>query len=254
MTVIRLMKRSRARVDGPQGNRRSINGRSAISTHALEILAEARRLGTATLHEAAGRIGALPSAVKPVDPSMTLSGPAFTVHCPAFSNLQIHHAVYHASPGDILVVHVSGGVEAGYWGDILNEAALARQLGGLVIDGGVRDSAGLARAAFPVFSNGICIRGTGKDYHATAWLQQPVRMGEVLIQPGDLVVGDRDGVVVLPAAQVPSVVDAGQRREADEAAKIEAIRRGERTLDLYGFATGGPTEIVPGLPFTGRAR
>lgn len=219
-----------------------------------ETITEARRLGTATLHEAAGRIGALPSAIKPVDPAMTLAGPAFTVHCPALSNLQIHHALYHAQPGDILVVHVSGGVEAGYWGDILNEAALARGLGGLVIDGGVRDSAGLTKMAFPVFSNGICIRGTGKDYDATAWLQQPVRMGEVLIQPGDLIVGDRDGVFALSMARVEAVVEAGRRREADEAAKIEAIRRGERTLDLYGFAKGAPTKITAGLPFTGRAR
>ena len=219
-----------------------------------ETLAEARRLGTATLHEAAGRIGALPSGIKPVDGGMTLAGPAFTVHCPALSNLQIHHAVYHARPGDILVVHVSGGVEAGYWGDILNEAALAQGLGGLVIDGGVRDSAGLAKAPFPVFSNGICIRGTGKDYDATAWLQQPVRMGEVLIQPGDLIVGDRDGVFALPMARAEEAIEAGRRREADETAKIEAIRRGERTLDLYGFAKDAPTEIVPGTPFTGRAR
>ena len=124
---------------------------------------------------------------------MSLCGPAFTVHCPPFSNLQIHHALYHAEPGDILVVHVGGGVEAGYWGDILNEAALARGLGGLVIDGGVRDTAGLAAAAFPVFSNGVCIQGTGKDLEAVAWLQQPVRIGAVTITPGDLVMGDRDG-------------------------------------------------------------
>jgi 4-hydroxy-4-methyl-2-oxoglutarate aldolase len=83
-------------------------------------------------------------------------------------NLQIHHALYLASKGDILVVHVSGASEAGYWGDILNEAAMARGLGGLVIDGGVRDTAGLARTSFPVFSNGVCILGTNKDYEAIA--------------------------------------------------------------------------------------
>ncbi|MBJ7483778.1 RraA family protein [Brevundimonas sp.] len=219
-----------------------------------DFLTEARRLGTATLHEAAGRIGALPAAIKPVDQSMTLAGPAFTVHCPALSNLQIHHALYLARPGDILVVHVSGGVEAGYWGDILNEAAMAQGLGGLVIDGGVRDTAGLASMDFPVFSNGVCIRGTGKDYDATAWLQEAVLMGDVLIQPGDLIVGDRDGVVALPIDLVDEIVLAAQRREADEIAKIDAIRRGERTLDLYGFAKDAPTHIVPGTPFTGRAR
>ena len=219
----------------------------------LDVYAQAARLGAATLHEAAGRTGALPASIKPVDPRMRLCGPAFTVHCPPFSNLQIHHALYQAQPGDILVVHVSGGVEAGYWGDILNEAAMARGLGGLVIDGGVRDTAGLAGMALPVFSNGVCIRGTGKDYEAVAWLQEAVRIGDVIIQPGDLVMGDRDGVVVVPAAQVTQVIAAGEAREADEARKIELIRQGARTLDLYGFADGAPSVRTPGLPFRGRA-
>lgn len=220
---------------------------------AANLLERARRLGAATLHEAAGRIGVLPSGIKPVTPEMTLCGPAFTVHCPPLSNLQIHHALYQARPGDILVVHVSGGTEAGYWGDILNEAAMARGLGGLVIDGGVRDTAGLAKMNFPVFSNGVCIRGTGKDYEAVAWMQESVRMGEVVIRPGDLVMGDRDGVVVLPAERVGEVVAKGEAREADEAAKIEKIRQGARTIDLYGFADGAPTEIRPGAPFRGQA-
>lgn len=227
-------------------------GREEMSVYSEELLQRARRLGAATLHEAAGRIGALPSFIKPVENSMTLCGPAFTVHCPALSNLQIHHALYQARPGDILVVHVSGGTEAGYWGDILNEAAMARGLGGLVIDGGVRDTAGLSRMDFPVFSNGVCIRGTGKDYEAVAWLNEGVRMGEVVIRPGDLVMGDRDGVVVIPADSVPAVVAAAEAREADEARKIELIRQGARTLDLYGFANGAPTEITPGTPFYGR--
>lgn len=200
-----------------------------------DVCAKARRLGTATLHEAAGRIGALPSAIKPISPSMVLCGPAFTVHCPPFSNLQIHQAIYQARPGDILVVHVSGGTEAGYWGDILNEAAMARHLGGLVIDGGVRDTAGLSAAPFPVFSHGVCIRGTTKDAHAIAWLQQPIRIGAVTIAPGDLVIGDRDGVVALPAHHVLTILSAAAAREADEQRKIALIRAGARTIDLYGF-------------------
>jgi len=199
------------------------------------LLDLAHRLGTATLHEAAGRIGALPSAIKPVAPGMRLAGPAFTVHVPAIDNLWIHRALYDAAVGDILVVSTSGGIEAGYWGDILNEAAMAQKLGGLVIDGGVRDSAGLAEQAFPIFSNGICIRGTIKDFEATAWLRHPIRIGEVVIRQGDLIVGDRDGVVALPAARVAEAIDAGVRREADEAEKIVRIRAGARTLDLYGL-------------------
>lgn len=215
------------------------------------LLAQAKRLGAATLHEALGRSGALPSAIKPVSPQMTLCGPAFTVHCPPFSNLQIHHAVYLARPGDVLVVHVGGGGEAGYWGDVLNAAAKAQALGGLVIDGGVRDTAGLAADDFPVFSELVCIQGTGKDKKAVAWLQEPVRIGAVTIAPGDLVMGDRDGVVVLPAAKAQAAIAAAQAREADEMQKIEAIRAGARTLDLYGFADGAPATIAPGRPFRG---
>lgn len=199
-------------------------------------LAEAARLGAATLHEAAGRIGALPSAIKPVAAAMRLAGPAFTVHISAGDNLWLHRALYQAAPGDVLVVSTGGGVEWGYWGDILNTAAIAQALGGLVIDGGVRDVAGLAAMPFPVFSHGVCIRGTIKGFEAPAFLRQPVRIGEVVVQPGDLVVGDQDGVVVLPATAVPAALTAGAAREADEAAKIEAIRAGASTLDLYGFA------------------
>lgn len=220
-----------------------------MSAFSANLIERARRLGAATVHEGAGRIGALPSAIKPVAPDMVVCGPAFTVHCPALSNLQIHHALYHARPGDVLVVHVSGGTEAGYWGDILNEAALARGLGGLVIDGGVRDTAGLAAMGFPVFSDGVCIRGTGKDHYAAAWLQEPVRMGEVLIQPGDLVLGDRDGVVVIPAAAAEAAIAAAEARAEDEARKIELIRKGARTIDLYGFADGVPASIEPGIPY-----
>lgn len=209
-------------------------------SYSTEQLAEASRLGAATLHEAAGRIGALPSAIKPVAPAMRVAGPAFTVHIPAGDNLWLHRALYQAGPGDVLVVSTSGGTEWGYWGDILNTAAIARGLGGLVIDGGVRDVAGLSTMPFPVFSHGVCIRGTIKGFDAPAFLRQPIRLGEVVVQPGDLVVGDRDGVVVLPAAAVPDALAAGAAREADEAAKIAAIRGGATTLDLYGFAQTSP--------------
>ncbi|EPR16310.1 4-hydroxy-4-methyl-2-oxoglutarate aldolase [Sphingobium indicum IP26] len=200
-----------------------------------EMLARARALGAATLHEAAGRIGALPSAIKPVAPDMRVAGPAYTVVVPMLDNLWIHRALYRAEPGDVLVVSTSGGIEGGYWGDILNEAAMARGLAGLVIDGGVRDTARLAEMGLPVFSNGICIRGTIKGFDVPPRLQQPIAIGQVVIAAGDLIVGDRDGVVAIPAAQAANAVARGHARELDEAAKIARIRAGERTLDIYGF-------------------
>jgi 4-hydroxy-4-methyl-2-oxoglutarate aldolase len=203
-------------------------------------LERARALGSATLHEAAGRIGALPPAIKPVNPDWTLAGAAVTVHGPAGDNLWIHRAIYRARPGEVLVVAPSGGVEWGYWGDIMNTAAQQQQLGGLIIDGGVRDTARLVEMGFPVFSNGVCIRGTGKDHDAIAFLARPVRIGDIVIAPGDLVVGDRDGVVALPRASVDEILSRGEAREADEAEKLRRIRSGERTIDMYGWGEGAP--------------
>ncbi len=204
-------------------------------TFTAEQLAQAARLGTATLHEAAGRIGALPSTIKPVAPAMRVVGPAFTVQVPAGDNLMIHRAIYAAAPGDVLVVSTSGGLEWGYWGDILNTAAIAQRLGGLVIDGGVRDVAGLCAMPFPVFSNGISINGTIKGFDAIAWVRQPIRIGNVVVHQGDMIVGDRDGVVALPAGKVSDALERGSARETDEASKIARIRAGERTIDIYGF-------------------
>ena len=202
-----------------------------------DLVAAARALGSATLHEAAGRIGALPGAIQAVAPSMRLAGPAFTVEVPAGDNLGIHRAIYAANAGDVLVISTRGGIEWGYWGEILNEAALARGLGGLVIAGGVRDTHVLAEQPFPVFSDGVCIRGTLKNI-APYWLGRPVAIGDIVISAGDLVVGDRDGVVVLPPAAVEPALAKGHQREADEVEKIAQIRAGVRTLELYGFGEG----------------
>lgn len=194
--------------------------------------------GTATLHEAAGRVGALPSNIKPVTAGLRLCGPAFTVHGRGYDNLWIHRALYVAKPGDILVISTGQALEAGYWGQILNEAAMVRRLGGVVIEGGVRDSSVLARQPFPVFSAGICIVGTGKDQQATGWLNAPVRIGNIVVQPGDLVCGDDDGVVAIAKEQVTATLTASAAREADEARKINRIKAGERTVDLYKLGMG----------------
>ena len=198
-------------------------------------LAAARTLPTATLHEAGGKIGALPSAIKPVAPGMSFAGTALTVHSPPGDNLWLHRALDIARPGDVLVVHCSGAHEHGYWGEIMSTMAIARGLAGLVIDGCVRDGALLAGLGFPVFARGLCVRGTGKDFGAIGWLDQPVWMGDVLVHAGDLVAGDGDGVVVLPRARAADIVARGRQREADEAAILQRLRDGASTLDVYGW-------------------
>jgi 4-hydroxy-4-methyl-2-oxoglutarate aldolase len=200
-----------------------------------EVVAAARELDAATLHEAGGRIGVMPSAIKPVAPGMRVCGSAVTVHSPGGDNLWLHRAIYVARPGDVLVVHVSDAHDFGYWGEIMSTAAQVRGLAGLVIDGGVRDGAILAGVGLPVFARGLCIRGTGKDFGARGWINHPTLFGDLTVHPGDLIVGDTDGVVAIPRERAAEVVAAGHLRQAKEASILERLRGGERTLEVYQF-------------------
>jgi 4-hydroxy-4-methyl-2-oxoglutarate aldolase len=199
------------------------------------LVKKAAAISTATLHEAGGQLGALPSAIKPVDPAFALGGPAFTVHSPPGDNLWLHRAIAVAQPGDVLVVYVDGIYEHGYWGEIMSTAAQARKLGGLVIDGCVRDGAVLGKVGFPVFARGLCIRGTGKSFDARGWMNSPITIADITVHPGDMVVGDTDGVVVIPREQLAKTIENSASREAKEADIMAKLRGGATTIDLYGW-------------------
>jgi 4-hydroxy-4-methyl-2-oxoglutarate aldolase len=208
---------------------------NTIERPAKSVVAAARNLPTATLHEAGARIGVMPRAIKPVAPAMRLCGPAVTVHSPGGDNLWLHRAIYVAHPGDVLVVHTSGVHDFGYWGEIMSCAAAQRGIAGLVIDGCVRDGALLSEFDLPIFARGLCIRGTGKDFGARGFINFPVLFDDLIVHAGDLVVGDADGVVVLPRDKAADVVAASEAREAKETAVIGELRQGARTLELYNF-------------------
>ena len=209
--------------------------RNDIERPARAIVEVAGKLSSATLHEAGGRIGVMPAAIKPLAPSFRVCGPAVTVHSPGGDNLWLHLAIYVARPGDVLVVHVGGAYDFGYWGEIMSCAAKTRGLAGLVIDGCVRDGAILADFGLPVFARGLCIRGTGKDSAARGWINFPTLFGDLVVNAGDLIVGDADGVVAIPSTRAADVVAAAQQREAKEAETLKRIRAGERTLEVYKF-------------------
>lgn len=213
----------------------ALTTRLDITRLPAELIAQAATLPTATLHEAGKKIGALPSAIKPVAPQFKFAGSALTVHSPPGDNLWLHRALDIAQPGDVMVVFASGAYEHGYWGEIMTTMAQVCGLAGLVIDGCVRDGVLLGEIGFPVFARGLCIQGTGKDFGAIGWLNHPVLMGHVTVHPGDLVVGDGDGVVVIPHAQAADVVQAGLQREQDEAAILQRLKAGESTMTVYGF-------------------
>jgi 4-hydroxy-4-methyl-2-oxoglutarate aldolase len=192
-------------------------------------------LPSATLHEAAAKIGVMPTAIKPVVRGMRITGPALTLHSPGGDNLWLHRAIYAAQPGDVLVVSVSGAYDHGYWGEIMATAAKVRGLAGLVIDGCVRDGDLLGDIGFPVFARGLSIRGTGKDFGARGWIGHPTLFDDLTVHAGDLVVGDSDGVVVIPRAQAAQAVEASLEREAGEAEQLRRIKAGESTLKIFSF-------------------
>jgi 4-hydroxy-4-methyl-2-oxoglutarate aldolase len=198
-----------------------------------DLAARWAALSSATVHEAARKIGALPSTIKPLAHHQKVAGPAFPVTSPAGDNLWLHRAIYAARPGDVLVVDTSGGVEFGYWGEVMAVAARQRGIAGLVINGGVRDSQRMVELGFPVFSSAVCIRGTGKDPDGAGQCGGAIVLGGIDVHAGDWVLGDADGVVVIPAARVAGIVAEAEHRDAMEREIFLRLKSGESTIAIY---------------------
>lgn len=210
------------------------NAPAPVSTPDGDPIAMLRQLGAATVYEAQGAQGALDHGIKPIDPGCRLAGPAYTVDCRPADNLMLHYAVQKARPGDVLVVDAKGFMEAGPWGDVLTLQAMQRGIAGLLINGCVRDANLIIELGFPVFCRGLSIKGTGKNQPGR--VDVPVAIGDVLIHPGDIIVGDRDGVAVVPRAGVDATIAASLAREDKEAQQRQAIAQGVSTVELLGLA------------------
>lgn len=204
--------------------------RQEISTASIQLL---RDFGSATVYEAQGARGALDSGIKPIDPAMRVAGPAVTVDIRPADNLMLHYAMLKVKPGDVLVVDAKGFLEAGPWGDVFTEQAVRQGVAGLVINGAVRDARSIVEMGFPVFCRGLCIKGTGKNQPGQ--LNVPVCIGDVQINPGDIVIGDQDGVVVVPRDEVDDAIRSSQAREDKEAMFRARIRDGATTVELMGL-------------------
>jgi 4-hydroxy-4-methyl-2-oxoglutarate aldolase len=216
-----------------QGKRMEPRIITQITRPSRHLVKELSYFDTATVHEASGGKGALSSDIKPVDPKSRLCGPALTVAGRPGDNLMLHKAIYVAGKGDVLVVTVGGFVEAGPWGEIMTVAAQVRGIAGLVIDGSIRDSIAIQELGFPAFSKGLSIKGTTKDSLGT--INHPVVIGGVRVHPGDVVLGDADGVVVVSQKDLAEVLEKCKlRKEKEERIKKE-LQMGKSTLELYGF-------------------
>jgi 4-hydroxy-4-methyl-2-oxoglutarate aldolase len=195
--------------------------------------AELAEFGVATVHEAIGRTGYLGPGIRPVHLGARIGGPAVTVLCWPGDNLMIHAAVEQCQPGDVLVVTTTSPSTDGGFGELLATALQHRGVRGLVTTGGVRDVADLHAMGFPVFSAAVSAQGTVK---ATAGaVNVPISIGGQRIAPGDAVVADDDGVVVVPRAGVGDAITAARARVANEDAARAAFRDGELGLDRYGL-------------------
>lgn len=191
------------------------------------------RLGPATIYEAQGQKGAIDPRIAAIDSTTRVAGRALTVDAAPGDNLILHYAVTKARPGDILVVDSKGHTDVAVWGDILTFAAMKAGIAGLVIDGAARDAAAIVEAKFPVYCRGLSIKGPTRARNGR--INVSIVLGGSDVNPGDFIVGDRDGLVVVAAEVVDEVIKQSLLREAKEAALRERIERGDTTVALLGL-------------------
>jgi len=189
--------------------------------------------GVATVHEAQDRTGLMLPYMRPIYPAARIAGPAVTVFCHAGDNLMIHAAIEVSRPGDVVVVTTQSESSDGMFGELLATSFRAHGIAGLIIDAGVRDVADLTAMQFPVFSKSISAQGTVKETAGSVNID--VVCAGALVHPGDIIVADLDGVVVVQRREIAELVRLCEERLTKEAKNRKRLLAGELGLDIYGL-------------------
>jgi len=206
-----------------------VHVRKNIERPSLEIISAFKEISSATVHESSGRSGFVSNDIISIKKGVRICGPAITVQCAPGDNLMLHKALEIAKPGDVIVASTAGYYDYGYWGGLMTVSGLSRQLGGLAIDGCIRDSREIIDMGFPVFCKGSAIRGTDKK--TLGLVNYPTVFGGVMVEPGDLILGDDDGIVVIKRNDCKEVLEKSLKRDMAEIDKTKILESGVSSVE-----------------------